>query len=163
MNRLHKHIPNFVDDRGADRTPFEFETLEDLKNLEWVKHYMGVAGKRFEHLCVSENRLMAVYDHGFHWWVIGYLEHPVEGLPQWEGWKHRALGADGQVRVVGREAVSSCGDVLTMEDGSLMLNVTDGVPPNALERVRNLKQPKPVWVPFKPERVVFPLFGTAGW
>jgi hypothetical protein len=66
---------------------------------------------------------MAIRKDGLEWWVLGYTKEPVD-LPKWEGWKFEARLADGTERIVsGSEVRSSCGDVLTLADGSVATNL----------------------------------------
>lgn len=46
-------------------------------------------GNQFYRFSISENTLMAEYDRGYEWWVIGYIKDPSQiDLPKWEP-KHR--------------------------------------------------------------------------
>ena len=85
--------------------------------LEIVQRY----GKEddFSHFALSGNLLMEISNEGFNWWVVGYIENPDSvDLPQWDGWKHRAQMPNGDIVVLTSEVVSSCGDVLTLKDGT---------------------------------------------
>ena len=123
MNKFKQHIPNFVDvDECSDW--IEFETTQDLLKLEIVQRY----GKRkdFSHFALSNSCLMEISDEGFHWWVVGYIADPsMVNLPQWEGRKHRAEMPDGSRVILTNEVVSSCGDVLTLRDGTKAKNLRD--------------------------------------
>ena len=127
MNWFLQHIPAFVDvDERPQKIPFE--TTEELLSLEVVKRYS--TRPSFSHFAVDDNYLMEIYDDGFGWWVVGRIGCPesVE-LPKWEGWKFHAEMPDGSKVVLGKEVVSSCGDELTLEDGTkareIRKNVTD--------------------------------------
>lgn len=122
MNWFLQHVPNFVDvDQPPQRIPFE--TTEELLNLEVVKRY----GKRpdFSHFAISDNYLMEISDGGRHWWVVGRLGDPTAvDLPQWDGGKYKAQLKDGTVVELTRKDVySSCGDVLTLADGTTAKNL----------------------------------------
>lgn len=87
MNKLREHIPTFVDTREPPGQ-FEFETTEDLLNLDISTFYQKI--ENFSHFARSRNMFMAIYEEGYHWWVIGYLEKPEDvDLPIWDGGKYR--------------------------------------------------------------------------
>jgi hypothetical protein len=80
MNKLTQHIPNFAYN-GEERKSWEFNTVEELLNLEWVKNF----GKKDHSFMISNsNNLMIVSNNGSWWWVVGRLEKPVD-LPVWRG------------------------------------------------------------------------------
>ena len=120
MNKFVQHIPSFVDHRGE--TPAaDFETTEELLNLEVVKRYIH---EDFSHFALSDNCLMAVSDDGFKHWVVGFIKNAGDiDLPQWEGWKFRAELPNGNKVVLGSDVVSSYGDVLTLKDGTTAKNL----------------------------------------
>lgn len=124
LNRFKQHIPNFVD---VDNPPewIEFKTTEDLLSIATVTQWAKpMNGKPFSHFAMSDNRLIAIYDYGFHWWVVGYIEHPLMiDLPQWNGWKYQAQMPDGTIEILTNEVVSSCGDILTLADGTKAINI----------------------------------------
>lgn len=86
MNKLTLYTPGYVD--GKRESPIEFESTKDLLELTAVKRF-----KRGETLFrKSEELLMAVYDKGFEWWVIGTILNPEDvDLFEWEGAKKRAV------------------------------------------------------------------------
>jgi len=121
MNEFTQHIPAFVDVREKIPT-HEFETIEDLLSLEVVKRYGQ--GKDFSHFALSDNHLMEISDDGFKWWVVGYIKNVKDlVLPKWEGGKYRAALPNGDKVILSSEVVSSCGDVLTLEDGTKAKNL----------------------------------------
>ena len=84
MNHIRKHIPNFID---TDRLPDEndFETTDQLLNIPWVKEWESpFDGRPFYRWSKSDNHLIAEYDNGKFWWVIGFIRNPdnIE-LPKW--------------------------------------------------------------------------------
>ena len=126
MNQFTQHIPSFVDRRDPAPTT-EFSTTEELLSLDVVQRYKG---PKFSHFALEGNCLMAISDEGFQWWVAGYIKDPstVE-LPQWNGWKHRAELPDGsRVILSGDDVVSSCGDELTLRNGTKARNLRNSEP-----------------------------------
>ncbi len=121
MNYFKQHIPNFVDmDKRPEWIPFA--TTEELLNLEVVKRYGRK--KNFSHFAMSDNYLMVIADEGFIWRVVGRIKNPDEvDLPQWEGWKFRAEMPSGEQVILGDEVVVSCGDTLTLRDGTKARNL----------------------------------------
>ena len=82
MNKFKQHIPNFVDFGKAPEW-IEFETTEDLLNLEVVQRYSK--RRDFSHFAISGDLLISILDKGYKWWVVGYIEDPtVVDLPKWQ-------------------------------------------------------------------------------
>jgi len=70
-----QHVPNCVD---LSRKPalIEFNTLEELLSIPYVNSRMdNYEDKVFSHFALSDNssRLMAVYNEGYYWWVVGSI------------------------------------------------------------------------------------------
>lgn len=80
MNKIKQHIPGYV--AGVKRRVAEFETLEQLLDIPWVKLMKDRPG--FHRFSLSGDRLMAEFQQGRLWFVVGYLDEPVEGLPVWK-------------------------------------------------------------------------------
>ena len=82
-----QHIPNCVD--ISDRISFEFDTLDELANSEYVQRF--AKKEKFSHLAKSipkwtgdSCRLMTVEDGGDFWWVVGFItNHEDLDLPIW--------------------------------------------------------------------------------
>ena len=74
MNTIRQHIPNFVD----THVPYEsnFNITEELLNIPWVKQWERDSDKKFYRWSKSEELLIAEYDNGNYWWVIGYIKDP---------------------------------------------------------------------------------------
>lgn len=124
---FHRHIPNFigVDPRELDKT-FSFNTTDELLAIEFVALFRSDIGKhKFSHFALAERHLVAVYDDGFWWWVVGDVSDPAQvQLPQWAGGKYRARFPDGtEATLEPGELQSSRGDVLTLRDGRTATNL----------------------------------------
>ena len=118
MNTISQYCPTFFE--GFENKTVEFSTDDDLINIPFVKNF---ARDNFSHYAMSGDCLMAIYDYGFDWWVIGTIQYPASvKLPKWNGGKYRAL-LDGKEVVLSNEIVSSCGDVLTLRDGRKAKNI----------------------------------------
>ena len=121
MATFRQHIPAFVDIDGPPPVA-EFSTTDELLALEIVHRYGK--GPGFSHFAMSDNHLMEISDEGFEWWVVGSVSDPsAVDLPKWGGGKFRAELPDGSRVVLGSEVVSSCGDVLTLRDGTKARNL----------------------------------------
>ena len=121
MNRFVQHVPSFV---YTDEKPLtgEFESTKDLLSLDVVKRYGN--SDDFSHFAIGDNCLMEISDDGFKWWVVGYIKNPDDvDLPQWDGGKYRAELPSGKMVTLGQEVVMSCGNVLTLSDGSKAINL----------------------------------------
>ena len=126
MNKFIQHIPGFVDVNEPAKE-IEFETTEDLLAIDVVKQWTKpMDGKPFSHFAMSENCLMAMHDDSFHWWAVGFVGDPDSvDLPKWTGERFKAEMPDGRVKILmGKGAVvSSCGDILTLRDGTKAKNL----------------------------------------
>jgi len=119
MNKFTQHIPSFVD--TDKRLIIEFETPEELFNHQYFQ--LVTKYSKFSHFAIHNRYLMEISDEGFHWWVLGMVDKPEElNLPQWDGWKFRAL-LDGEEVVLSKEVTSSCGDRLELRDGRVATNL----------------------------------------
>ena len=88
MASIKQHIPNYVS--GVDPETVEFNTLSELLDISFVKHWRDWTDRSFHQYSVCEESwgtvLMAEYNNGTKWWVVGYLKdtNRVElGLLDW--------------------------------------------------------------------------------
>ena len=82
--KIWQHIPSY-----ADRVkPEIFEgDFEDILRLHWVKAWKEQRGFFKFSIHYSHDglyHLMAEYDEGRGWWVVGTLDEYVPSLPFWE-------------------------------------------------------------------------------
>lgn len=84
--KIRQHIPNFVS--GIEPETAEFTNLVELLSIPFVARFRD--DYSFEHYAVSTHEpsddwlLMAVYDAGHRWWVVGYMDGlPPEEMIQW--------------------------------------------------------------------------------
>ena len=83
MNKFTKHIPNCVD--TSDPEPIEFTDLDDLATkLNIAKNL----------LVYSDPHVMEVNEDETWWWVLGSVEHEIEGLREWRGAVHNVVEVD---------------------------------------------------------------------
>jgi hypothetical protein len=116
-NRFTRHIPDFVDYRDAPPS-FEFYGKRELLNHPMLKAFSDKPG--FSHFALDDNYLLSISDHGFKWWVVGWLDKPVD-LPQWDHGKVIVdFGPDrgGVAYVLGKDVASYCAGQVRMKDGS---------------------------------------------
>ena len=98
MSEIIQYTPSFFS--GFDNEVHEFNSLEQLLEIPFVKNItkislMGNGSKfyRFSYSTMSyasdESKryaLMAEYNEGYEWWVIGYINDKeiISKLPVWE-------------------------------------------------------------------------------
>ena len=79
MNAITRYFPGFVDVDDSERVNVQFETLDQLLQIPWVKHWkdVGQSGvEAFDRYSLSGNALMAELKNPREWWVIGFIDHP---------------------------------------------------------------------------------------
>ena len=92
MATIRQRIPNYVS--GVDPETVEFQTLDDLLDIPFVKIWKenGLCrDNNFYQYSVSEEHwgtvLMAEYNSGIKWWVVGTMKGITGkelGLPEWK-------------------------------------------------------------------------------
>jgi len=70
---FRKHTPGFIDLKEKP-APFEFANTEELINHPALKRESDSNG--FSHFAINKNMVMAVYDGGLKWFVVGYVSDP---------------------------------------------------------------------------------------
>ena len=87
MGTIKQHIPNFVS--GFDPVTQNFETLEELLDIDFVKQWSG--DNDFHQFSIGPYgdrwHLMAEQNNGKRWWVVGYITGIVKDdlhLPDWK-------------------------------------------------------------------------------
>lgn len=81
MNKIKQYRPAFIDCED-DNKEIIFNTTEELLGIDFVKNFSQ--NGNFYKYSISENHLMAEYENGYEWWVIGYINNPKEvNLPKW--------------------------------------------------------------------------------
>jgi hypothetical protein len=89
MSKFRQHVPNFVDIDEDQKEAGEFHSQEELLAHPWIASWAQEKG--FFRYSLSpqgrgyETHLMAEFDEGKKWWVLGYLSD-TEGLslPKWK-------------------------------------------------------------------------------
>jgi len=82
MIKFRRHVPNFVE---LDKMPEiqEFDFVDSMLNDEWIGGFRKIPNN-FYRFSISGHYLMAEYDNGKVWWVVGYVvEGDVTSLPDW--------------------------------------------------------------------------------
>jgi len=99
MNKFTQYIPGFARDDRDEPFSAEFEALEELLNIPHVKRWSK--DRDFNYYALSDKHyLMAVLNDGFEWWVVGRIEHPVDGIVEWDGGKYLMVDRLGMRRAV---------------------------------------------------------------
>ena len=92
-NKITQYRPGFFS--GFKNSIVEFETTEELLNIDFVKKFSkfpnGENDKKFYRYSINEVNghnqkfLMAEYDNGYKWWVIGLINESAKvDLPEWK-------------------------------------------------------------------------------
>lgn len=68
-----KHTPGFVDLKEKP-APFEFSNTSELISHPAMKRESDSKG--FSHFAIDGDTVMAVYDGGLKWFVVGYVSDP---------------------------------------------------------------------------------------
>lgn len=102
MNAIRAHIPAYMrDPQDAETLKWvDFSTLEELLEISFVHNFCENAApsKIFSHYAKSDDLLMAVYNDGYSWLVVGYLKDPDSvDLSYWEA-KYKEGEHDGICR-----------------------------------------------------------------
>ncbi len=87
MAQIKQHRPNYFDPLVFVNLTVDFESTEELLNIPFVLNFSTASN--FSHYAISEDgtksTLMAVYDDGYEWWVIGFIDDISKvDLPKWE-------------------------------------------------------------------------------
>ncbi len=111
LNHCKQHVPGFVND-GEGGEEFGFSTTAEL--LASALCQRQATYPDFSQFALSDNCLMAIYDDGFSWRVVGYITKPeLVDLPAWQGAKFRVLMPNGEATVIDKAKMysTSCGEV----------------------------------------------------
>ena len=82
MSKITQYRPAFFE--GFVNETAHFETMGDLLSIPFVANFANDEG--FFRFSISDEMLMAEYDGGKKWWVVGRFEAPPNvGLPTWHG------------------------------------------------------------------------------
>lgn len=80
MPSIRQYRPAFFE--GFKNETVEFSTTEDLLNVLFVKNFCG---QEFSGFAISDEHLMATYENGKEWWIVGTLSDPkLVTLPKWK-------------------------------------------------------------------------------
>ncbi len=77
MIRFRRHVPNYIDAPIPEIQEFDsVESLLEDEKVQWFK-----TQPEFHKYSQSENYLMAEYENGKRWWVVGRVEGDITSLP----------------------------------------------------------------------------------
>lgn len=119
MIRFTQYLPTYCE--GFELKGFE---ADNIYNLLENPFFQKIREKEnFSHFALNKKCIMGIFDDGFSWWVYGGLhsDDPID-LPEWGGWKFRAV-LDGKEVFLDKEVVSACGNVLTLRDGKTAIDM----------------------------------------
>jgi hypothetical protein len=81
---IRQYIPSFIETR-AQRKSAIVETPADLDRVDWIRRWRQNTGHTFTRWMqsVDPRLLIAVYDEGNYWWVVGFMSGELPGLEEW--------------------------------------------------------------------------------
>lgn len=83
-NYIRRHIPNFCEHNPEDLVTVEFDTLEELLEIEWIKSWQNPDFHRFSiFLNTSLGGLLMVEEKNGSYHILGVLKRDVKGLHRW--------------------------------------------------------------------------------
>ena len=83
MNRIRQYRPAYF--TGFENATVEFDGVEALLAISFVTSFVNESFHQFSIDTTNGDNiaLMAEYDDGNKWWVVGFLDSPVD-LPRWD-------------------------------------------------------------------------------
>ena len=92
MAKITQHRPSYFS--GFEIQTFDFNSIEELLEIHFVKNFNAEFNSKFFQYSYSEYSdeptkkfvLLAEYNEGKEWWVIGYVDDNeiIKTLPKWE-------------------------------------------------------------------------------
>lgn len=67
-----QHVPNYVDVK--QKLTSDASTTEEVLAISWVNSWTESTEHTFDMWTCSSRTLIAVYDGGTYWWVVGYAD-----------------------------------------------------------------------------------------
>lgn len=133
MNTFIPHNPGYMDDLQSDMNSnnINFETTDDLLSIPFVYRFcasnFGPPNNmwKFSHYAIRDELLIAVYNDGYLWFVVGSIDDPstVE-LPQWTGGKYCGKDDTGFIHEIsGNDIRCIKSDWIHMKDDTVLRNV----------------------------------------
>lgn len=118
INKFRPRYPAFVD-APSDTTEIEFNTIEDLLHVEFVKRFAD--DPQFDCFRKSDNVLMAIYNDGYTWIAVGYVEFPdLLDLPEWDKGKYKIKNLLGiSTTISGSKVAGILGNFIHLKDGRI--------------------------------------------
>ena len=94
---FQQHIPSFVS--GSNYAVRTFTSTEELLGLPEVKMWKQepMAGAEFHQFSMNAHRLMAEFNGGRKWYVVGFVDEvsiPSIDLPKWEPVSDESPGSE---------------------------------------------------------------------
>lgn len=120
MVKFKEYIPAFCDDREINRVEIEFSTGKELLSNSFFDRWR--TQDNFSHFVKSDNMIMAIFDKGFFWWVIGSVtnNHFIDDIPEWDGGRYRCIKDGKIIEISADDFSSSCGNEVTLKNGEVL-------------------------------------------
>ena len=91
----------------------------ELFQVPFVARWAQTPG--FHKFSQNDKLLLIELRGGREWWVVGRLQDPVEGLPQWDHGLYEVWDSEGNpLEVPGTEVSYSCGYDVGLRDGRVL-------------------------------------------
>ena len=117
MAIFRQYVPTALIRLGMAPDSIEFQNTEEFLSHPMMQRLAALP--KFSHFAINGIYVIAVGDQGFLWHAIGSVDTPEAlHLPQWAGWKYRALLDDGTRTVLTGDDIAVCdAPFLTLRDG----------------------------------------------
>jgi len=113
-NKIVQYRPKSFE--GFENKVVDFDSLDELLSIDFVNNFKNQ--KKFERFCLGDKHLMAIYDNGFHWFVVGLIDNPdLIDLPKWDGGKYKVTDGEKEYVFNSSEVYRSNAYEVTLKDG----------------------------------------------
>lgn len=118
MNEFKPYIPRYIDIRDVPERIFLFEDVQQLLKSDLFQNF--TKEEHFSHFCMSEYYLMAIYNEGFKWRVVGTIKDSTNiDLPKWDGGRYMSIDSTNHYEELDKNQIKyTCGNQAVMIDGS---------------------------------------------
>lgn len=81
MPKIRQHIPGYFD--GFEPQETDFETLEELLEIDWVKDYLIWEDQKGLHFVRGDDSLLVANEDHTWWWCVGHVTPgSIDSLPK---------------------------------------------------------------------------------
>lgn len=118
MNEFRQHTPRFIDQQAMAQTIVLFNDIKELLSTDMIQNY--TKDGNFSFFCMDENILIASYNDGFKWTVVGTIKYPEEvDLPKWNHGRYLTIDSTNHYVELDNKTIKyTCGGMATLLDGT---------------------------------------------